>query len=312
MIICRNTVRGGWFTNSHVNLPVEVRDLQNPRGGKAEIFVDSQRMGKGSVNATTGQLTGMADALQLLGFGLSDKDTAELRIVADEPGTGLRVFFSRAPNASDVIDLDGAGGFVVAPRANAEVFLVDETHVVGYLPPNSNPTSPSDADWLDEPFALPTGTAIGPANASSAQQLFLALMNATWRPRSASASASNVGADGADAFAEEGDAKVASHRIRERNRGLVQQKKKAVMAQTGRLECEVCAMQFSAVYGLRGVGFCEVHHKDQIGGLVGRRQTRLDRLAIVCANCHRMLHRPPFCSVDELRTALQLQLSGGQ
>jgi predicted HNH restriction endonuclease len=63
----------------------------------------------------------------------------------------------------------------------------------------------------------------------------------------------------------------------------------------GRLRCEVpgCGFDFEAIYGELGVGFAHVHHKDPLHRQVAK--TTLDRLAIVCPNCHEMIHRFGEC-----------------
>jgi len=91
------------------------------------------------------------------------------------------------------------------------------------------------------------------------------------------------------------------HRLKERNRRLVRQKKRAVLAGTGLLLCEVCKFDFAAVYGPLGDGFVECHHRVPLASLDGTAPTRLADLAIVCANCHRMLHRRPTHTVEQLR-----------
>ncbi len=94
------------------------------------------------------------------------------------------------------------------------------------------------------------------------------------------------------------------HRARERRRSG--EKKRAVLTATGRLACEACDFDFAAVYGELGEGFAECHHKLPLAA--GERRTRLADLAIVCANCHRMLHRrSPWLLVDELRALVQAQ-----
>lgn len=111
---------------------------------------------------------------------------------------------------------------------------------------------------------------------------------------------------GADAEfeGEEGSAVMRSHLAIERDRRLVVAKRSTVLHRDGRLACEVCGVDFLEMYGERGRNFCEVHHRFPLGGQQGARMTRLGDLAILCANCHRMIHREPFVSVDELRAAL--------
>jgi 5-methylcytosine-specific restriction enzyme A len=80
-------------------------------------------------------------------------------------------------------------------------------------------------------------------------------------------------------------------------------KKRAVLSEKGRLACEVCAFDFEATYGPLGEALAECHHKRPL--TEGVRQTSLSDLAIVCANCHRMIHRssPPL-AIEELQALI--------
>jgi 5-methylcytosine-specific restriction enzyme A len=95
----------------------------------------------------------------------------------------------------------------------------------------------------------------------------------------------------------EGRVRYRVHKTRERRRS--EEKKRDVLHRTGRLECEVCAFDFEAAYGELGYGFAECHHKLPLSD--GKRTTYLRDVAIVCSNCHRMLHRGDFMSIDALR-----------
>jgi hypothetical protein len=104
----------------------------------------------------------------------------------------------------------------------------------------------------------------------------------------------------------EGAASYASHLRRERNSAVTSAKKEQAFAVHGCLKCEVCGFNFLAVYGELGEGYCEVHHKIPLASLDGQRVTKLDDLAIVCSNCHRMIHRQnPIISVSELKTVIR-------
>lgn len=81
------------------------------------------------------------------------------------------------------------------------------------------------------------------------------------------------------------------HCTRERSGRLVALKKAAASQAEGRLRCEVCGFDFQATYGSLGKGYAECHHVIPLAEVAAEAQTRLDDLAIVCANCHRMLHR---------------------
>jgi 5-methylcytosine-specific restriction protein A len=92
------------------------------------------------------------------------------------------------------------------------------------------------------------------------------------------------------------------HRLRERNRAVVETKKKEVLKETGKLLCEVCEFDFEARYGSRGKEFAECHHKKPLSTFQANEKTKPSDLAIVCSNCHRMLHRgKQMMSIKELR-----------
>ncbi|MFJ8533168.1 HNH endonuclease [Streptomyces sp. NPDC093591] len=56
------------------------------------------------------------------------------------------------------------------------------------------------------------------------------------------------------------------------------------------LRCEVCDFDFASTYGDLGEGYIEVHHVTPLY-ISGIRATKLDDLACLCANCHRMCHK---------------------
>ena len=90
---------------------------------------------------------------------------------------------------------------------------------------------------------------------------------------------------------DEGRILTRIHLDRERNATLVATKKRLVMTQTGRLECEACGFDFHAVYGDLGEGFAECHHTAPVATLNPGTNTRLTDLCVLCSNCHRMMHR---------------------
>jgi 5-methylcytosine-specific restriction enzyme A len=106
--------------------------------------------------------------------------------------------------------------------------------------------------------------------------------------------------DDDDFEAEEGRLLTRLHVRRERNASIVRRKKEAEMRMHGRLVCEICGFDFASRYGDLGTGFIEAHH---ILPLAAARPatTRLADLALVCSNCHRMLHRAkPWMTPEEL------------
>lgn len=107
------------------------------------------------------------------------------------------------------------------------------------------------------------------------------------------------------AEAAEGRLLTRLHRYRERNRKLVSDKKKSVLRSYRTLECEACGFDFKKVYGERGEGFIECHHTKPLASMEPGEKTKLADLALVCANCHRMIHaKQPWLTIEELRKLL--------
>jgi hypothetical protein len=99
--------------------------------------------------------------------------------------------------------------------------------------------------------------------------------------------------DDVDFLPIEGAEKYMWHRTRERDPEIIRLKKASVLKHDPLLRCEVCSISMEERYGLRGAGFCEVHHRRPLF-LVDENDatsTQLGDLAILCPNCHRMIHR---------------------
>jgi predicted HNH restriction endonuclease len=82
------------------------------------------------------------------------------------------------------------------------------------------------------------------------------------------------------------------HRSREYK--LRDAKVTAVIQKTGALRCEVprCGFDFGETYGEIGDGYIHVHHKNLLSKAASKGiKTSIDDLAVVCANCHAMIHR---------------------
>lgn len=99
----------------------------------------------------------------------------------------------------------------------------------------------------------------------------------------------------------EGNPRLVTHIRRERNIKLVKIKKAQVLESTGKLCCEACGFDFYRTYGKNGEGFCEVHHINPLGQENSTVETKLDDLAILCSNCHRIIHRSnPMISISRV------------
>jgi hypothetical protein len=90
-----------------------------------------------------------------------------------------------------------------------------------------------------------------------------------------------------------------------RNRSLARAAKRAQGT-----ACKICGFSFETVYGPLGRDFIEVHHLDQLAERAewewsDELRTSLDRVLVVCPNCHRMLHKTrPALSPQQLRTQM--------
>jgi 5-methylcytosine-specific restriction enzyme A len=101
------------------------------------------------------------------------------------------------------------------------------------------------------------------------------------------------------------------HRVRERSSKLRDKKIRSVLARSGPLICEVCLFNFEEVYGDLGKGFIECHHVEPLHES-GERSRNIHDLALLCSNCHHMIHRkPPWPTPSELREIIRMQSSSG-
>lgn len=118
-------------------------------------------------------------------------------------------------------------------------------------------------------------------------------------------------ADDEEASAPEGRVLYRRHRTRERNKGLRQRKIAAALKKSPTLACEACGFDFGKVYGERGKGYIECHHVVPLHE-AGEGTTKLADLALICSNCHRMIHRSaPWPTPAELRALVQEEAQAG-
>lgn len=112
--------------------------------------------------------------------------------------------------------------------------------------------------------------------------------------------------DDSDDEAEEGNLLIVLHKRRERDSSFARKKKNHTLQSFGHLACEVCGFDFRSVFGDHGHGFAECHHDRPISKMAPGEKTKMSDLRIVCANCHRMLHRgKPWPTITELRLMIQ-------
>lgn len=106
-----------------------------------------------------------------------------------------------------------------------------------------------------------------------------------------------------ESFSEgEQQSRFAMHRKRENK--LRNSKIASYLKENGNLRCEVprCGFDFFELYGELGREYAHVHHKIPLSTAPPDGFTvRLEDLAVVCANCHSMIHRGGECRpIDSL------------
>jgi len=103
----------------------------------------------------------------------------------------------------------------------------------------------------------------------------------------------------------EGKAQFRRHKRYERDARIVRKAKEKRLRETRTLECDACGFCFQTAYGARGVGFIEAHHNVAISKLGASHRTKVSDIALVCSNCHRMLHRAvPWLTVHQLKQVI--------
>lgn len=101
----------------------------------------------------------------------------------------------------------------------------------------------------------------------------------------------------------EGEEYIKEATFRQRNRALIQAKKA-----DSDFRCEVCGFNFQQMYGSIGREYIVAHHIRPVSSGVAK--TILDDLALLCANCHAMVHTstPPI-TPEELRRRIKREVS---
>ena len=96
------------------------------------------------------------------------------------------------------------------------------------------------------------------------------------------------------------------HKYRERDQKIITQKKEIEFSKYGKLLCEACEFDFHLKYGDLGYKYIECHHCTPLSEFSNVTKTTLNDLALVCSNCHRMLHRKiDFLTIEKLRNLLR-------
>jgi 5-methylcytosine-specific restriction protein A len=112
--------------------------------------------------------------------------------------------------------------------------------------------------------------------------------------------------------AEEGRVLTRVHRIRERDKKLVRDKKTDALKRYGRLQCEACGFDFAQTYGADASEIIEVHHTRPLHTLLPGDKTKISELALLCANCHRVVHsKRKWMTVEQVRLRFENKSDAG-
>ena len=106
----------------------------------------------------------------------------------------------------------------------------------------------------------------------------------------------------------EGKKKLKSHIIRERNPRIRLLAINQFIEKNKRLYCECCGFDFEKEYGEIGHYFIECHHTFPVHKMKANHKTVVEDIALLCSNCHRMIHRSPkWLTVEELKSIIAKQ-----
>jgi 5-methylcytosine-specific restriction enzyme A len=113
--------------------------------------------------------------------------------------------------------------------------------------------------------------------------------------------------DPADITAGEGGLALRAHLRRERDPRLRRKKITDTKRRGLPIACQICGFDFGHTYGSHGLDYIECHHRTPLH-VTGQTQTRLADLALLCSNCHRMIHRTKrWLTVEELQDLVASQ-----
>ncbi|MEV4631531.1 HNH endonuclease [Micromonospora sp. NPDC049523] len=108
-----------------------------------------------------------------------------------------------------------------------------------------------------------------------------------------------------DPTADEGGVLLRQHLRRERDPKIRKAKIADAKLRGLVIACEICGFDFAKTYGARGIDYIECHHRTPLH-VTGPTKTKLEDLALICSNCHRMIHRTkPWLTVEDLRSIVR-------
>jgi hypothetical protein len=104
-----------------------------------------------------------------------------------------------------------------------------------------------------------------------------------------------------DIQVKEGDLYSQTVRFRQRNRAIIEAKKRISKG-----VCEACEMNFSRRYRMSGKDCLHVHHKNPMAEREGASVTALNDLVLLCPNCHAVVHVfTPALTLEQLKRKIR-------
>lgn len=96
------------------------------------------------------------------------------------------------------------------------------------------------------------------------------------------------------------------HYYRERNHKVIRLAKAYFKEKNGRLFCQICEFDFRNVYGKVGEDYIEAHHTLPLSEIENAQiKTRIEDIALLCSNCHKMIHRKrPWLTMSEIKSLI--------
>ena len=104
----------------------------------------------------------------------------------------------------------------------------------------------------------------------------------------------------------EGNVIERTHKVRERDNRVNQKAKGNYKEKHGGLFCQACGFDFEKKYGILGRNVIECHHIIPVSEMLPGDKTKPKDIAMLCANCHLIVHkRNPCLTMEELKKLLK-------
>lgn len=263
---------------AHTRLPVALP----PKAMEHFIAYHSVRTMGYELKKSTGKLRFLSRKLAILRKAIGNT----VWVIQGVPNNGKMTYFLRGAYVADKVAAENSAG---------DLYVIS-----GHLVREFEPQVPlNKLDWFPALFESQRNFSLG-FNRIGDETVIQGLT--TIQPKSSNSSETNELHDiDLVSIGNEGYARLVSHLRRERNRAIVEAKKAATLKAKGRLCCEACGFDFAVSYGALGDGYCEVHHLVPLSASHAPVSTKIDDLAVLCSNCHRIIHRSePMLSVAAL------------